>query len=125
VKVNGVAVSFTVSGNGVIVTGLKSGDKIEWTTNVAHDRVLIECVAGKFDIGAFEVLLPAPTPDKILNFVARATDGDADFATGGFSVGIDGTGIFDDGVVAGVSLSSLSSSLISSSLIDELEALLA
>jgi hypothetical protein len=52
------------------------------------------------------------------------TDGDGDSATAGFSIGIDGTGIFDDGVVGGVSLSSLST-LFSSKPVDALAALLA
>ena len=96
VKVNGVAVAFTPDGNGVIVSGLQSGDNVEWTTSAPHDRVLIEGVAGKFDIGAFAILQGAPTPDQLLNFVAKVTDGDGDSSTSGFSVTIDGTGIFDD-----------------------------
>src|SRR5262249_38973312 len=102
VKVNGVAVTFTPDGNGVIVSGLHAGDKIEWTTSAPHDRVLIEDVAGKFDIGAFEITQAQPTPDQKLDFVARATDGDRDFKTASFSIGIDGTGINDDNHVVGV-----------------------
>jgi hypothetical protein len=126
VKVNGVAVSFTPSGNGVIVSGLHSGDVIEWTTSAPHDRVLIEGVAGKFDIGAFAVTQAQPTPDQKLDFVVKVTDGDGDSATSGFSIGIDGTGPFDDGAVGGVAISSLSS-IFSSNPIDDdaLAALLA
>jgi hypothetical protein len=107
VKVNGVAVSFTPDGNGVIVSGLASGDTVEWTTSAPHDRVLIEGVAGKFDIGGFSITQAQPTPDQKLDFVVRVTDGDGDFATSGFSIGIDGTGEFDDGAVGGVAVSSL------------------
>jgi hypothetical protein len=42
--------------NGVAtVSGLDAGFKIEWTTSAPHDRVLIEGVAGKFDIGGFAI----------------------------------------------------------------------
>src|SRR5262245_3745282 len=37
------------------VGGLGAGDKIAWTTSAPHDRVLIEGVAGKFDIGGFAI----------------------------------------------------------------------
>src|SRR5262249_52052079 len=68
--------------NGVAtVSGLGSGDKIVWTTSAPHDRVLIEGVAGKFDIGAFSIIQAQPTPDQKLDFVVRATDGDGDFQT--------------------------------------------
>jgi hypothetical protein len=102
VTVNGVAVSFTPDGNGVVVGGLHANDTIAWTTNAVHDRVLIEDVAGKFDIGGFTINQPQPTPDQKLDFVARATDGDTDFKTASFSIGIDGTGINHDGHVVGV-----------------------
>jgi hypothetical protein len=60
VKVNGVAVSFTPDGNGVIVGGLKDGDTIQWTTSAPHERALIEGVAGKFDIGRFDITQTTP-----------------------------------------------------------------
>jgi hypothetical protein len=126
VKVNGVAAAFTPNGNGVIVGGLGAGDTIEWTTSAPHDRVLTECVAGKFDIGAFAITQAQPTPDKKLDFVVKVTDGDGDSSTAGFSIGIDGTGVNDDGIVAGVPVSAgITSSLFSSEPIDELRALLA
>jgi hypothetical protein len=84
------------------VSGLVDGDKIAWTTTAPHDRVLIEGTGGKFDIGAFSIIQTQPTPDQKLDFVARATDGDGDFKTATFSIGIDGTGINHDGQVAGV-----------------------
>jgi len=102
VSVNGTVVTGTPSGNGVIVGGLHAGDTIAWTTSAVHDRVLIEDVAGKFDIGGFTINQPQPTPDQKLDFVARATDGDGDFKTATFSIGIDGTGIYHDGHVVGV-----------------------
>src|SRR5262245_43358305 len=37
------------------VSGLAAGYKVEWDTNALHDQVLIEGVAGKFDIGGFGV----------------------------------------------------------------------
>jgi hypothetical protein len=84
------------------VSGLGSGDKIAWTTSAPHDRVLIGDTAGKFDIGAFSITQVQPTPDQKLDFVARATDGDGDFKTASFSIGIDGTGVNHDGHVVGV-----------------------
>src|SRR5262249_2541357 len=42
--------------NGIAtVGGLGAGDKIAWTTSAPHDRVLIEGVAGKFDIGGVSI----------------------------------------------------------------------
>jgi hypothetical protein len=73
--------------------------------------VLIEGVGGKFDIGAFAITQAQPTPDQKLDFVARATDGDGDFKTSSFSIGIDGTGPFDDGQVAGVGIALTAASL--------------
>ena len=126
VKVNGLAVGFTPSGNGVVVGGLQAGDTIEWTTSAPHDRVLTECVAGKFDLGAFSITQAAPTPDQKLDFVVRATDGDGDSSTAGFSIGIDGTGVNDDGLVAGVNApAGITASLFSTRPIDGHEALLA
>ena len=122
VKRNGVVV-FSGSAASVNVT-VAAGDLISWKTSGLHDQVLVEGVAGKWDIGGFGTTQGAPTPDQALHFVARATDGDGDFATDNFSIGIDGTGIHDDGVVAGVTVSSLSS-LFSSEPVDELDALLA
>ena len=78
------------------------GDRIEWTTATPHDRVLIKGAGGKFDVGAFDITQAQPTPDQKLDFVVRATDGDGDFSTSSFSIGIDGTGIYDDGLVNGV-----------------------
>ena len=84
------------------VGGLGAGNKITWDTSGKHDQVLIQNVAGKFDIGGFGITQPAPTPDQKLDFTVTATDGDGDTASASFSVGIDGTGINDDGLVAGV-----------------------
>ncbi len=75
---------------------------MEWDTAGVHDQVLIEGVAGKFDIGGFGTNQSQPTPDQVLYFEATVTDGDGDSSTDAFVVGIDGTGPNDDGVVAGV-----------------------
>src|SRR5262249_498897 len=98
--VTGTKVSIT--GGVATVSGLDSGFTIQWTTSAPHDRVLINGVAGKFDVGRFDITHAQPTPDQKLDFVARATDGDGDFKTASFSIGIDGTGSFDDGHVTGV-----------------------
>src|SRR5262245_5639608 len=48
--------------NGIAtVSGLGSGDTIAWTTSAPHDRVLIEGVAGKFDIGGFAITQTSST----------------------------------------------------------------
>src|SRR5262249_40379639 len=57
--VTGSKVSIT-GGIGTI-SGLDAGYKIQWTTGTLHDRVLIEDVAGKLDIGAFGVNQPSAT----------------------------------------------------------------
>jgi hypothetical protein len=118
-KANGTTVTETAGGpntspnisfaSGVAtVSGLGSGDEIEWTTSAPHDRVLIKGVAGKFDVGAFKITQANPTPDQKLDFVVKVTDGDGDSSTAGFSIGVDGTGIYDDGVVGGVVVSGAS-----------------
>jgi hypothetical protein len=109
VKRNGVVV-FTGSAASVNVS-VAAGDKIEWKTAAPHDQVLVEGVAGKWDIGGFGTTQGAPTPDQVLNFVAKVTDGDGDSATDNFSIGIDGTGIYDDGQVGGVSVALTASSV--------------
>jgi hypothetical protein len=95
-------VSITISGGVATVSGLDEGYKVEWDTVGLHDRVLIENVDGQFDVGAFGLSQPQPTPDQKLDFTAQIADGDGDTATADFSIGIDGTGIFDDGVVLSV-----------------------
>ena len=116
--------NISFAGGVATVSGLGSADRIEWTTAAPHDRVLIKGVAGKFDVGAFDITQTAPTPDQQLNFVAKVVDGDGDLSTAGFSIGIDGTGTFDDGIVT-LSRSSSASALFGSEPIDELNALLA
>jgi len=123
VKINGVVV-FT--GNQASVElNINAGDTVSWKTSGLHDCVLVEGVAGKFDIGGFGTTQGAPTPDQKLDFVVKVTDGDGDSATSGFSIGIDGTGPFNDDIVAGVTVSSLSSLFSSNSVDDALAALLA
>ena len=110
VKINGVVV-FT--GNQASVElNINAGDLVSWKTAGLHDVVLVEGVAGKFDIGGFGTTQGAPTPDQKLDFVVRATDGDGDFDMEGFSIGIDGTGPNDNGQVDGVAVSSLFSDLL-------------
>jgi len=72
------------------VGGLGSGDQIAWTTSAPHDRVLIEGVAGKFDIGGFQITQTQPTPAQDLPFTVKATDGDGDFQQDSFNVHING-----------------------------------
>jgi hypothetical protein len=132
VKIEDSALSGAQSANVVItitngvarVSGLDAGYKVEWDTSAVHDQVLIQAVAGKFDIGGFGTTQAVPTPDQQLDFVAKVVDGDGDSSTASFSIGIDGTGIYDDGVVT-LAATNLASSLFGSDPVNDLDALLA
>jgi len=86
------------------VTGFDENYKIEWDADEDFDQTLITGVAGKFDIGGFGFLQGNDTPDQLLEFTAQVTDGDGDFATDSWKIGIDGTGIYDDNDVDGISI---------------------
>jgi len=116
--------NISFSGGVATVSGLGAGDTIEWTTSAAHDRVLIKGVAGKFDIGGFDITQAQATPDQKLDFVVKVTDGDGDTNTAGFSVGIDGTGNNDDGIVTFAAPANISSSLFGLQTINEVDELL-
>ena len=100
-----------VDGN-LIITGLSTGDTVSWTTSGTHNRVLIENISNAdgvsgndnntFDIGGFGLVQTQPAPDEKLDFTVQITDFDGDTASDSFSIGIDGTGIFNDNPVAGV-----------------------
>ena len=103
----------SIDGNGnLIITGLSTGDKVQWTTSGTHDRVLIENISNAdgisgndnntFDIGGFSLVQTQPAPDEKLDFTVRIADADGDTASASFSIGIDGTGINDDNHVIGV-----------------------
>jgi hypothetical protein len=103
----------TVNADGTLtVSGLSTGDKVQWTTSGTHDRVLIENISNAdgisgndnntFDIGGFSLVQTQPAPDEKLDFTVQIADADGDTATDSFSIGIDGTGTFDDNHVDGV-----------------------
>ena len=52
-----------------MVSGLQDNYTVEWSTGLQHDGVLIEEVAGKYDLGGFNVVLAQPTPDQQFDFV--------------------------------------------------------
>jgi hypothetical protein len=96
----------------LIITGLSTGDKVQWTTSGTHDRVLIENISNAdgisgndnntFDIGGFSLIQAQPAPDEVLDFAARISDADGDTATSNiFRIGIDGTGVNDDNRLSG------------------------
>ncbi|PBC09031.1 DUF5801 repeats-in-toxin domain-containing protein, partial [Mesorhizobium sp. WSM3859] len=103
--------SIDANGN-LIITGLSTGDKVSWTTSGTHDRVLIENISNAdgisgndnntFDIGGFGLSQAQPAPDEKLDFTVQIADADGDTANDSFSIGIDGTGIFNDNHVDGV-----------------------
>ncbi|MER9333921.1 hypothetical protein NKJ06_07910 [Mesorhizobium sp. M0293] len=88
----------------VTVSGLGAHYTVEFDTEAPHDVADIEAVAGKFDIGGFNLLQGQDTPDQSFDFAVQITDYDSDVDGGtadafaNFSVGVDGTGIFDDGI---------------------------
>ncbi len=43
----------TGTADAVTIAGLGAGAKVEWTTSVPHDQILVKGIAGKFDIGGF------------------------------------------------------------------------
>ena len=96
----------------LIVTGLSTGDKIQWTTSGTHDRVLIENISNAdgvsgndnntFDIGGFSLTQAQPAPDEKLDFTVQIADADGDTNSASFSIGIDGTGVNDNDQVTGV-----------------------
>ncbi|CAN7334059.1 beta strand repeat-containing protein [Mesorhizobium caraganae] len=103
----------TVNPDGTLtITGLSTGDKVSWTTSGTHDRVLIENISdadgltgndnNTFDIGGFGLSQAQPAPDEKLDFTVQIADFDGDTASDTFSIGIDGTGIFNDNHVEGV-----------------------
>ena len=62
--------------------------------------MLIEGVAGKYDLGGFNIIAAQPTPDQQFDFTVNETDFDNDVVTSNeFSVGVDGTGVNDNDAV--------------------------
>jgi len=103
-----IDVDFTDLGGGIFyatVKGVQDDYAVQFDTEVEHDLALVEGVAGKFDIGGFNIVNTLETPDQKLDFVAKVTDGDGDTDGGGvdpnasWSIGIDGDG---DNLVSGV-----------------------
>ncbi len=74
-----------------VVTGLQDNYTVEWSAP-GHDGVLIEGVAGKYDLGGFNLVVTQPTADQQFDFTVNVTDFDNDVVTSNeFSVGVDGT----------------------------------
>jgi hypothetical protein len=100
---NNVEVTLNSDGS-VTVLGLDTNKDytIRYDTAAPHDMSQVIYETGSYNIGGFNVFQSVATPDQKLDFTARATDGDGDFASDSWSIGIDGTGINDDGLVSGV-----------------------
>ncbi len=91
---NPFTVSFTAAGidgagtaEGVKVTGIESGDRVEIDTNSNFNAVLIESDTGnagneKFDLGGIFIGLSNPTVPIDQNFTVVAKDGDGDTEVG-------------------------------------------
>ncbi|MER8576803.1 DUF5801 domain-containing protein [Mesorhizobium sp. M1338] len=101
------SVTFNLVSTGIYsarVSGLGAKYTVEFDTETGHDVADIEAVAGKFDIGGFNLLQGQDTPDQSFDFAVQITDYDSDVDGGtadafaNFSVGVDGTGVFDDGI---------------------------
>ena len=95
-------ITVTISGGVAHVSGLQAGYKVEWDTSSNFDQVKVTDTAGKFDIGAFGIFQGQDTPDQLLHFTAKVTDGDGDHASSSWLIGIDGTGANHDGNVLGL-----------------------
>lgn len=93
---------------GVIVTGFNGNDTVAYTTDGEHEAVLAQGVGGKWDLGGFNLSEGVDAPDQVFDFSVLINDYDGDTYGGtnvsfaNFSIGVDGTGVFDDGLVAGV-----------------------
>jgi hypothetical protein len=81
------------------VSGINDNFMIEFETETNHDMALVEGVAGKFDIGGFNIVERQDIPDQQLEFEATVTDGDGDTNSDSWTIGIDGTGQFDNGII--------------------------
>lgn len=91
-------ISASFGGDEVRLTGIDDDYRIEFTTDGGHDLVLVQGVAGKFDIGGFNIAEAQPTPDQLYEFEVTITDFDGDTDTSNqFSITVDGTGVFDSG----------------------------
>ncbi|WP_163269399.1 hypothetical protein [Chelativorans alearense] len=85
VTINGVAAAFSVDGDGVIVSGVKSGDVVGFTTDSDHQRVLIENAqptSGKgsnisFDLGGFTLFQVSTDAVEVGSNVQFEDDGPA------------------------------------------------
>jgi hypothetical protein len=100
-----VTVALDANGD-VTVTGMDTNADytIKYNTASAHDMAEVDYAAGSYNIGGFSRFTALDTPDKVLDFTARVTDGDGDTATASWHIGVDGTGVNDDGLVSGVSV---------------------
>ena len=97
-------ITIDLTGDTAVITGLQANYTVEWTAP-GHDGVLIEGVAGKYDLGGFNLVVEQPTPDQQFDFIVNVTDFDGDVATSNeFSVGVDGTGVNDNDQVVGVNV---------------------
>ena len=96
---NSASITIDLTGNTAVITGLQDDYTVEWTAP-GHDGVLIEGVAGKYDLGGFNMIAAQPTPDQQFDFTVNETDFDNDVVTSNeFSVGVDGTGVNDNDAV--------------------------
>ena len=96
---NSPSITINLAGNTAVITGLQDNYTVEWTAP-GHDGVLIEGVAGKYDLGGFNLIAAQPTPDQQFDFIVNETDFDGDVVTSNeFSVGVDGTGLNDNDAV--------------------------
>ena len=94
-------ITIDLTGNTAVVGGLQDNWTVQWSTGaIQHDGVLIEGVAGKYDLGGFNLVLAQPTPDQQFDFTVNVTDFDSDVVTSNkFSIGVDGTGVHDNDAV--------------------------
>ncbi|CDX39605.1 conserved hypothetical protein [Mesorhizobium plurifarium] len=106
VYINGTEVTFTTSGDGVIVSGVHDGDVIKFETSGDHNRVLVENAeaAGSnihFSIGGFSidnaVTAAVPVGDHLEFYDDGPAIAVADVADGDYTNGAHGTWTNDPG----------------------------
>ncbi|RUW00453.1 MULTISPECIES: hypothetical protein [unclassified Mesorhizobium] len=106
VYINGTEVSFTTSGDGVIVSGVHDGDVIKFETDGDHNRVLVQNAepAGSnihFSIGGFSVdnavTAAVPVGDHLEFYDDGPTIAVADVTDGDYTGGAHGTWTNDPG----------------------------
>jgi hypothetical protein len=89
---NDPTVTVNFAGGVATVAGLNDNYTVEWRTSAPHDGVLIEGVAGKYDLGGFNLISTATASEFVGQQIVIEDDGPlADIVDGGGATTIDET----------------------------------